>query len=146
MESPRAFEGNTAAGKAARWRVRCAAERVQVGLFYFRFLARALTLRCCQRGTCRSPEVLTQGQALLLVGRANGLTVDFVWRAHHLMVCEPGHHLLVFQQNRDLVCPDFEHSLGSRDFTESPVTESRIKEASVVNAELTDRRVEWFHL
>src|SRR5437870_4229031 len=97
--------------------------------------------RRCGRGNRSAPrhllEMLRQGQALALVGRAAGCPVELVGPGDQALVHEPADDLAVLDHERDLVRAHFEDGPAT-----GPArlghTEAGIKEARVMHPKFSD--------
>src|SRR5258708_7329165 len=86
-------------------------------------------------------KMLGQLQALGLVIRTDAAAIEGVGPRQHMFVDQAADDLIVLDNERHLVGPHLQHRAGA-----SPpgarVTEARIKEAGVVDAEFADQRIE----
>ena len=87
-----------------------------------------------------SLELLAERQPLHLVGGAYLDAVDFVGPRDHGTIDEPAHDLPMLDENGHFMRPYFQHGQCSEDVAQS-VSESRIEEACVMDAELSDGRI-----
>src|SRR5579884_3490379 len=92
----------------------------------------------------RRPEVFAQFQSLPLIGRSDAFAVEEARALEQLFVYETRDGLAVFEDERDLMRADLERCPRAVDFARA-VAEAGIEEARIVNAKLSDRRVERNH-
>src|SRR5688500_16683829 len=90
------------------------------------------------------PEMFRQLEPLALVIRADALAIDAPGGLGERLVHEPSNHLAMFKHKRHFVGADLQH--GARALPAARLmAKSRIEKTGIVNAELSDERIERHH-
>jgi len=89
-------------------------------------------------GGWHGSELFAECQTLLLIRGADRTPVDPFRQLRHLMVNQLSDELAMFEKNRDFVRPYFQNGLGAGNFPSIAVSETRVEEPGIVDAELAD--------